>query len=76
VFDYYYYDIAKSILSSFGMYLFVSHFAISSIFELFEIAGMGVLIYVVIMFLVGGFSGHELSLIRRYLFRAKSEVKQ
>ncbi|WP_292389041.1 flippase [Methanosarcina sp. UBA5] len=76
VFDYYYYDIAKSILSSFGMYLFVSHFAISSIFELFEIAGMGVLIYVVMMFMVGGFSDHELSLIRKYLFKVKGEVKQ
>ena len=58
------------------MYLFVSYFAISSIIELFEIAGMGVLIYLVMMFLVGGFTDQELSLIRRYLFKVKSEVKQ
>ena len=74
--DFYFHDIAKSILSSMAMYLFVFHFVISSIFELFEIAGMGVLIYLVLMFLVGGFSDQELSLIRRYLFRVKSEVKQ
>ncbi len=74
--DFYFHDIAKSILSSIAMYLFVSHFAISSIFELFEIAGMGVLIYLVVMFLVGGFSDHELSLIRRYLFKVENEVKQ
>jgi O-antigen/teichoic acid export membrane protein len=74
--DFYFHDIAKSILSSMAMYLFVFHFVISSIFELFEIAGMGVFIYLVVMFLVGGFSDQELSLIRRYLFRVKSEVKQ
>jgi O-antigen/teichoic acid export membrane protein len=74
--DFYLHDIAKSVLSSVVMYLFVSYFAISSIIELFEIAGMGVLIYLVMMFLVGGFTDQELSLIRRYLFRVKSEVKQ
>lgn len=74
--DFYLHDIAKSVLSSITMYLFVSYFAISSIFDLFEIAGMGVLIYLVMMFLIGGFSDHELSLIRRYLFKVKSEVKQ
>ncbi|HHV24883.1 MAG TPA: flippase [Methanosarcina sp.] len=74
--DFYFQDIVKSALSSMAMYLFVSHFVISSIFELFEIAGVGALIYLVMMFLVGGFSDHELSLIRRYLFRVKSEVKQ
>lgn len=74
--DFYLHDIAKSVLSSVVMYLFASYFAISSIIELFEIAGIGVLIYLVMMFLVGGFTDHELSLIRRYLFRANSEVKQ
>jgi len=74
--DFYLHDIAKSVLSSITMYLFVSYFAISSIIELFEIAGMGVLIYLVMMFLVGGFTDQELSLIRRYLFKVKSEVKQ
>ncbi len=74
--DFYLHDIAKSVLSSVVMYFFVSYFAISSIIELFEIAGMGVLIYLVMMFLVGGFTDHELSLIQRYVFRVKSEVKQ
>ena len=74
--DFYFHDIAKSILSSMAMYIFVSHFVISSIFELFEIAGMGLLIYLVVMFLVGGFSDHEIYLIRRYLFRVENEAKQ
>jgi O-antigen/teichoic acid export membrane protein len=74
--DFYLHDIAKSVLSSITMYLFVSHFVISSIIELFEVSGMGVFIYLVVMFLVGGFSDQELSLIRRYLFRVKSKVKQ
>ncbi|AKB15909.1 Membrane protein involved in the export of O-antigen and teichoic acid [Methanosarcina thermophila] len=74
-FDFYFNDIAKSILSSVAMYLFVSHFTISSILELFEITCMGVLIYLVAMLLVGGFSDYELSLIRRYLFRVEKEVK-
>jgi len=51
----------------------VSHFVISSIFELFEIAGVGALIYLVMMFLVGGFSDHELSLIRRYYSESKAK---
>lgn len=67
--DFYLHDIAKSVLSSTVMYFFVSYFAISSIIELFEIAGMGVLIYLVMMFLVGGFTDRELSLIQRYVFR-------
>ena len=74
--DFYFHDIAKSILSSMAMYIFVSHFVISSIFELFEIAGIGLLIYLVVMFLVGGFSDHEIYLIRRYLFRVENEAKQ
>ena len=74
--DFYFHDIAKSILSSMAMYVFVSHCVISSIFELFEIAGMGVFIYLVVMFLVGGFSDHEIYLIRRYLFRVKNKAKQ
>jgi O-antigen/teichoic acid export membrane protein len=74
--DFYFQDIAKSILSSMAMYLFVSHFEISSIFELFEVAAMGVVVYLVVMFLTGGFSDHELSLIKKYLFGSKNEVKQ
>ncbi|MCO5383124.1 MAG: flippase [Methanosarcina barkeri] len=74
--DFYFHDIAKSILSSMAMYIFVSHFVISSIFELFEIAGMGLFIYLVVMFLVGGFSDHEIYLIRRYLFRVENEARQ
>lgn len=68
--DFYFLDIAKSILSSMTMYFFVSQFAISSILKLFEVAVMGALVYLVIMFLTGGFSDHELALIKRYLFRS------
>ncbi|HIH74095.1 MAG TPA: flippase [Methanosarcina sp.] len=70
--DFYYLDIAKSILSSMAMYFFVSSFAISGILELFEAAAAGTLIYVVVMFLVGGFTDHEMSLIKRYLFRSEA----
>jgi O-antigen/teichoic acid export membrane protein len=66
--DFYYPDIAKSILSSAAMYFFVSRFDILSIYKLFEVAGMGVLVYLFAMFLLGGFSDHELSLIKKYLF--------
>lgn len=70
--DFYYPDIAKSILSSAAMYFFVSHFDISSIYKLFEVAGMGVLGYLFTMFLLGGLSDHELTLIKKYLFRIKN----
>ena len=66
--NFYFHDIAKSILSSVAMYFFVSHFDILSIYKLFEVAGIGVLIYLSAMFLLGGFSDHELSLIKKYLF--------
>jgi len=69
--DFYVYDIIKSILSSIAMYLFISYFAISSIFEFFGIAVIGIFIYLVIMFLVGGFRYHELSLIKKYLLGFK-----
>jgi len=66
VFDYYYYDIVKSILSSFGMYLFVSHFAISNVYELFGVAAMGAFIYICLMLILGGFSKCELSIVIKY----------
>ncbi|MDQ1274894.1 MAG: hypothetical protein QG610_466 [Euryarchaeota archaeon] len=69
--DFYYMDIAKSILSSIAMYLFVSSFVISGILELFEAAGAGMFIYLVLMFVAGGFTDHEMSLIKKYLFRSK-----
>ena len=69
--DFYYMDIAKSILSSIAMYLFVSSFSISGILELFEAAGAGTLIYLIVMFMVGGFTDHEMYLIKRYLFRSE-----
>jgi O-antigen/teichoic acid export membrane protein len=69
--DFYFMDIAKSILSSMTMYFVVSSFTISGILELFEAMGAGTFIYVVVMLLVGGFSDYEMSLIKRYLFRAK-----
>jgi O-antigen/teichoic acid export membrane protein len=69
--DFYFLDIAKSILSSISMYFFISSFAISGILELFEAIGAGTFIYLVVMLLVGGFTDHEMSLIKRYLFRSK-----
>ena len=54
-----------------AMYFFVSSFYISGIIELFEAMGAGMFIYVVVMLLVGGFTDHEMSLIKRYLFRSK-----
>lgn len=69
--DFYFLDFAKSILSSMSMYFLVSNFAISGILELFEAVGAGTFIYIVVMFLVGGFTDHEVFLIKRYLFRSK-----
>jgi O-antigen/teichoic acid export membrane protein len=75
-FDFYFQDIGKSILSSMAMYFFVSYFEISSIIQLFEIAGMGMLVYLFMMLILGGFSDHELSLIKKYLFGFKNKAKQ
>ena len=72
--DFYFHDIAKSILSSVAMYCFVSHFEILSIRRLLEVAVMGVLVYLFVMFLLGGFSDHERSLIKRYLFGIKKSL--
>ncbi|MDI9395748.1 MAG: flippase [Euryarchaeota archaeon] len=69
--DFYYLDIAKSILSSTAMYFFVSSFTISGTLDLFEAVGAGILIYLLVMFLLGGFTDHEISLIKKYLFRSK-----
>jgi O-antigen/teichoic acid export membrane protein len=66
VFNFYYYDIVKSFFSSLIMYLFVSHFTISNIYELFGIAGMGVIVYIILMFMLGGFSKHEISLVKKF----------
>lgn len=66
VFDYYYYDIAKSVFSSFGMYLFVSHFVISNVYELFGVAALGAFIYISLMLIIGGFSKCELSAVIKY----------
>lgn len=69
--DFYYLDIAKSILSSMAMYFFVTSFTISSILELFEGTVAGIIVYLVVMFLIGGFTDHEMSLIKKHLFRLK-----
>jgi O-antigen/teichoic acid export membrane protein len=66
VFDYYYYDIAKSIFSSFAMYLFVSHFAISNVYEFFGVAAMGAFVYIFLMLIIGGFSKCEISAVIKY----------
>jgi len=66
VFNFYLYDIAKSIFSSLVMYLFVSQFTISNIYELFGISVMGIVVYIFLMFIIGGFSKHEISLVKRF----------
>jgi O-antigen/teichoic acid export membrane protein len=66
VFDFYFYDIVKSIFSSLAMYLFVSHFIISNVYELFGVAGMGVFVYIFLMFIIGGFSKREISLVKKF----------
>ncbi len=66
MFDYYYYDIAKSIFSSFAMYLFVSCFVISNVYELFGVAAMGAFVYIFVMFIIGGFNKCELSAVKKY----------
>ena len=66
VFDYYYYDIAKCVFSSFAMYIFVSHFVISNAYELFGVAAMGVFVYIFLMLIIGGFSKCELSAVIKY----------
>ena len=66
VFDFYFYDIVKSTFSSLAMYLFVSHFIISNVYELFGIAGMGVFVYIFLMFIIGGFSKREISLVKKF----------
>ena len=67
VFDFYYYDIAKCIFSSFAMYLFVSRFDISNGYELFGVAAMGVFVYVFLMLIIGGFSKCELSAVIKHI---------
>ncbi|AKB30447.1 Membrane protein involved in the export of O-antigen, teichoic acid lipoteichoic acids [Methanosarcina siciliae C2J] len=69
--DFHFLDIGKSILSSMAMYFFVSSLSIAGIVELFEAVGAGMFTYVVAMFLVGGFTDNEMSLIKRYLFRSE-----
>jgi O-antigen/teichoic acid export membrane protein len=72
--EFYFHDIAKSILSSTIMYFFVSHFEVLTILELIKVSGMGVLVYLSTMFLLGGFSGHELTLIKKYLLLVKNSL--
>jgi O-antigen/teichoic acid export membrane protein len=72
--NFYFYDVIKSILSSTAMYFFIFRFDILSIYKLFEVAGLGVLVYLSVMFLLGGFSDHELSLIKKHLFKDKNNL--
>ena len=72
--EFYISDIAKSILSSAIMYLFVSHFEILSISKLIEIVVVGVFIYISLMFLLGGLSDLEISIIKKYLFGIKRDL--
>jgi O-antigen/teichoic acid export membrane protein len=66
VFHFYFYDVVKSIFSSLVVYLFVSHFAISNIYELFAVSGMGAFIYVFLMLIIGGFSKQEISIVKKF----------
>ncbi len=66
VFDFYYYDIAKCIFSSFAMYLFVSRFEISNAYVLFGVAAMGLLLYIFLMLIIGGFSKCEISALIKH----------
>ena len=72
--DFYYLNIAKSILSSMTMYFFISRIDITSIRGLFQAAGIGMFIYLLAMFLLGGFNNQELSLIKKYLFGVKNSL--
>ena len=69
VFDFYYYDIAKSIFSSLAMYMFVSRFIISNVYELFGVTAIGLFVYIFTMFIIGGFSKYELSIVKKYIFQ-------
>jgi O-antigen/teichoic acid export membrane protein len=66
VFHFYLYDVVKSIFSSLVVYLFVSHFTISNIYELFAVSGMGAFIYVFLMLIIGGFSKQEISIVKKF----------
>jgi O-antigen/teichoic acid export membrane protein len=66
--DFFPHDIAKCILSSVAMYFFISHFDILSIYRLFAVVGIGILVYLFTMFMLGGFSDKELSFLKKYLF--------
>jgi O-antigen/teichoic acid export membrane protein len=72
--DFCYLDMAKSILSSMIMYFVISRFGILSISGLFEAAVIGMIIYLLVMFLLGGFSDRELSLIKKCLFGVKNSL--
>jgi O-antigen/teichoic acid export membrane protein len=72
--DFCYLDMAKSILSSMIMYFVISRFGILSIGGLFEAAVIGMIIYLLVMFLLGGFSDRELSLIKKCLFGVKNSL--
>ena len=72
--DFCYLDIAKSILSSMTMYFVISRFGILSISGLFEAAVIGMIIYLLVMFLLGGFSDRELSLVKKCLFGVKNSL--
>ena len=72
--NFYFYDIIKCILSSTAMYFSVSRFEILTTYKLLVAAGIGVLVYLSVMFLLGGFNDHELSLIKKHLFRIRSNL--
>lgn len=66
--EFHFYDIAKSVISSVTMYVFISHFRSSSTSGIFEMVIVGLFTYLSVMFLLGGFRDHELSLMRKYIY--------
>jgi len=72
--DFYYFDIVKSVMSSVIMYFFITHFEIVSFSRLLEVVVMAMLVYLLVMFLFGGFSKPELLFIKRYLTDIKNGV--
>ena len=63
-------DIAKVSSRPLQCTFFVSAFPFQA-FLSYLAAGAGTLIYLIVMFMVGGFTDHEMYLIKRYLFRSE-----
>ncbi len=74
-FSFYLQDIAKSVFSSLIMYFLVSFLIITNLQDLFLAVIIGGLIYLFMMFFVGGFSEYELSFAKKYVLKLKSGIR-